>query len=45
MGGKKNRLTGRAKKTKPAARGRDSEGEESVTSAMSGTSSDDGDTF
>ncbi len=40
MGGKKDRQAGRAKKTKPAAHGRDSEGEESVTSAMSGTSSD-----
>ena len=40
MGGKKDRLTGRATKTKPAAHGRDSEGEEPVTSAMSGTSSD-----
>ena len=40
MGGKTDRVAGRATKTKPASRGRDSEGEESETSAMSGTSSD-----
>jgi len=40
MGGKKKDRAAQAKKAKPAARGRDSEDEQSETSAMSGTSSD-----
>ena len=40
MGGKKDRVTGRAAKAKPAARGHDSEDAESETSVKSGTSSE-----
>ena len=40
MGGKKDRVTGRAAKAKPTARGRDSEDAESETSVKSGTSSE-----